>query len=159
MVDVTQLGWDPATVGELDHRRLQAPHVKLRSATEGPAGDVVYCVDLRVCAPNGKVLSATEMHSLEHFLLAGFQKYLPDNFLSVAPMGCRTGFYLVLLNEGRREKICEAYERILSDILAAGEVPYANISQCGNYRDHDARRARRVADRILSARSLWNRVV
>jgi S-ribosylhomocysteine lyase len=159
MQDLAYLGWNPSTVGELDHRRLKAPHVKLRSATEGPGGDVVYCVDLRVCAPNENFLSQTEMHSLEHLLLAGFQKHLPDHFISVAPMGCRTGFYLVLFNEGRAEKIFDAYEAVLRDILAAGAVPYANEAQCGNYRDHDLEPARRVAERVLAARSDWDRVV
>jgi len=45
MVNVKGLGWDADTVGELDHRLLKAPHVKLRSFSEGEKGDVVYCVD------------------------------------------------------------------------------------------------------------------
>ncbi len=159
MLNATELGWDESAVGEIDHRRLKAPHVKLRSATKGPAGDTVYCVDLRLAAPNGDVLTTTEMHSLEHFLLAGFRKYLPESFLSVAPMGCRTGFYLVLLNEGRAQKIFDAYEGILTDILDAVEVPYANAEQCGNYRDHDVQLARQIAGRVLSARTRWSRVV
>ena len=159
MMNAAELGWDESTVGEIDHRRLKAPHVKLRSATKGPAGDAVYCVDLRLAAPNGVVLSTTAMHSLEHFLLAGFRKYLPESFLSVAPMGCRTGFYLVLLNEGRAQKIFDAFERILADIVQAVEVPYATAEQCGNYRDHDVQLARRIAGRVLAARARWNQVV
>ncbi len=44
-------------------------------------GDSVYCIDLRVTSPNKEYLSTTELHSMEHFLLAGFRKYLPDNFI------------------------------------------------------------------------------
>jgi len=123
MVNVEQLGWKLANVGELDHRLLKAPHVKLRSFTEGAAGDVVYAVDLRITQPNVNFLSSTEMHSFEHFLLAGFLKYMPENFISIGLMGCQTGFYLVLFNEGRAEKICSTYEMILNDILEANEVP------------------------------------
>jgi S-ribosylhomocysteine lyase len=159
MVDVKQLGWDASAVGELDHRLLKAPHVKLRSFTEGPKGDVVYCVDLRINQPNTHYLSSTEMHSYEHFLLAGFQKYLPENFLSIGLMGCQTGFYLVLFNEGRAEEICRVYERILADILKASEVPYANIAQCGNYRNHSLELAQKLARRVLDSRSVWRRVV
>ncbi len=159
MTDVERLGWDPATVGELDHRRLQAPHVKLRARRQGPNGDVVYCVDLRINKPNTEFLSSTEMHSFEHFLLWGFQKYLPDNFLSIGLMGCQTGFYLVLLNEGRAERISEVYEKILSDVLVASEVPYANIEQCGNYRNHSLDLAQKLARRVLEAKSSWRRVV
>ena len=47
------LGWAPGTVGELDHRLLKAPSVKLRGAHVGPRGDTVYCIDLRLRQPNG----------------------------------------------------------------------------------------------------------
>ncbi len=159
MPDFAALGWDPATVGELDHRRLKAPHVKLRSAKEGPRGDVVYCVDLRINQPNAAFLSSTEMHSYEHFLLWGFQKYMPANFLSIGLMGCQTGFYLVLFNEGRAERICQVYEQILGDILKAREVPYANVEQCGNYKNHSLDLAQKLARRVLDAKSNWRQVV
>lgn len=159
MLDVKQLGWDEHTVGELDHRRLKAPHVKLRSLTEGPKGDAVYCIDLRINQPNTVFLSSTEMHSFEHFLLAGFQKYMPANFLSVGLMGCQTGFYLVLFNEGRAEKICSAYESVLADVLNAREVPYANMVQCGNYKNHSLELAQALARRVLDARANWRQIV
>src|SRR5512143_1585421 len=153
MSDVEALGWDPTTVGELDHRRLRAPHVKLRSRRQGSKGDVVYCVDLRINKPNTVFLSSTEMHSFEHFLLWGFQKYMPQNFISIGLMGCQTGFYLVLLNEGRAEVILDTYEKILKDVLTAGEVPYANIMQCGNYKNHSLELAQQLAQRVLDAKS------
>ena len=159
MVNVEQLGWDPATVGELDHRVLKAPHVKLRSFTEGPAGDVIYAVDLRINPPNVSFLSSTEMHSYEHFLLAGFQKYMPKNFISIGLMGCQTGFYLVLFNEGSAKKICATYEDILNDILSASEVPYVNIMQCGNYKNHSLELAQQLARRVLDSKSNWQQVV
>ncbi len=159
MVNVEQLGWEANTVGELDHRILKAPHVKLRSFTEGPKGDMVYCVDLRINQPNVSFLSSTEMHSFEHFLLAGFLKYMPQNFLSVGLMGCQTGFYLVLYNQGNAEKICGVYENILKDVLSAREVPYANIEQCGNYKNHSLELAQDVARRVLQSKSSWRQVV
>ncbi len=158
-MDVNQLGWDAATAGELDHRLLKAPHVKLRSITVGPKGDAVYCLDLRLTLPNVDFLSQTEMHSFEHFLLAGFRKYLPDNFISIGLMGCQTGFYLVLLNEGRAEKICQVYENILMDIIKASEVPYATIEQCGNYQNHSLDLAQKLARRLLDAKARWRQVV
>lgn len=159
MVDVKQLGWDVNTVGELDHQLLKAPHVKLRSFTEGPKGDVVFCVDLRINLPNTEFLSSTEMHSFEHFLLEGFQRYIPKNFLSIGLMGCQTGFYLVLYNEGNAEVICNTYENILNNILTAKEVPYANIQQCGNYKNHSVEMAQAVAKRVLSAKENWRQII
>jgi len=159
MINVEQLGWDKATVGELDHRLLRAPHVKLRSFNEGPQRDVVYCVDLRINRPNaGDYLSTTELHSVEHFLLAGFRKHLPESFLSVGIMGCQTGFYLVLLNQGSAERICSAYEGILQEMLSATEVPYASIRECGNYKNHSLALAQGVARKVLAARSQWLQV-
>lgn len=159
MVNVEQLGWDPATVGELDHRILKAPHVKLRSFNEGPIGDVVYSVDLRINLPNVSFLSSTEMHSFEHFLLWGFQKYMPKNFISIGLMGCQTGFYLVLFNEGNADTICNTYEAILNEVLSASEVPYVNIMQCGNYKNHSLELAQQLARRVLDSRSNWRQVV
>jgi S-ribosylhomocysteine lyase len=159
MVNVEHLGWVPETVGELDHRLLKAPHVKLRSLTVGPTGDVVYAVDLRINEPKKTFLSSTEMHSFEHFLLEGFQKYLPENFISIGLMGCQTGFYLILFNEGDAEKICGVYEKILRDILKASEVPYANIQQCGNYKNHSLEMAQNLARRVLEAKPHWRQVI
>lgn len=159
MIQVAQLGWEAATVGELDHRTLKAPHVKLRGATPGPSGDVVYAVDLRINLPNSTFLSSTEMHSLEHFLLWGFQKYMSKNFISIGLMGCQTGFYLILFNEGRAEIIMDVYEKILNDVLAASEVPYANIAQCGNYKNHSLEMAQALARRVLEAKANWRRII
>jgi S-ribosylhomocysteine lyase len=134
--------------------------VKLRALTTGQNGDGVFSVDLRINRPNNdEYLSTTELHSFEHFLLYGFQKYLPQNFISVAPMGCQTGFYLILLNEGNAERICEVYGNILSDILVATEVPYANIRQCGHYENHNLDLAQDVARKLLDKKSEWRKVV
>lgn len=153
---VEELGWDPQLVGELDHRQLKAPCLKLRSARSGRHGDVIYCVDLRVCRPNaGHYLSATELHSLEHFLLEGFQRQLPENFVSVGIMGCQTGFYLIFLNEGRAEILCDALASILGELIRAAGVPYQRIDQCGHYQDHNLELAQEVARRLLQARAHW----
>ncbi len=158
-MDAISLGWEESTSVELDHRLLKAPHVKLRSISVGPKGDRVYCIDLRVCQPNVETLSQIELHSFEHFLLAGFQKYLPENFISVAPMGCQTGFYLVLFNEGRAERICQVFEEVLLYIEDATEVPYANIEQCGNYQNHSLELSQKLAKRLLEAKGRWRQVI
>jgi S-ribosylhomocysteine lyase len=159
MVNVEQLGWAHDTIGEIDHRLLKAPHVKLRSFTIGYTGDVVYAVDLRINQPNKTFLSSIEMHSFEHFLLAGFQKYMPQNFISIGLMGCQTGFYLVLFNEGGADRICGIFENILNDILEANAVPYANIQQCGNYKNHSLELAQNLARRVLDAKNNWRQVI
>src|SRR5215211_5786941 len=159
MINLEELGWESGTIGELDHQLLKAPHVKLRALTTGENGDGVFSVDLRINRPNTEYLSTTAMHSFEHFLLAGFRKYLPDHFISVAPMGCQTGFYLILLNEGNAQKICDVYAAILNDILVATEVPYANIRDCGHYENHNLELAKDLAGKLLELKSEWRKVL
>lgn len=156
-IDVEALGWAADTVGELDHRRLKAPSVKLRGAHAGARGDVVYTIDLRWRLPNADVgLSTTALHSLEHFLLEGFQRLLGEHFIGVGVMGCQTGFYLTLLNEGRRGVIEATLETLLRGVLAADAVPYARIDQCGHWRHHDLVAAQSVAREVLARRAAWS---
>jgi len=158
-MDVRELGWDPQTLGELDHRLVSAPYVRLSSFLQGAAGDVTFVFDLRATQP-GKVYLATRvLHSFEHLLLAGFRKYLPDHFVSVAPMGCQTGFYLILQNEGRFEEVCRAYRSILDDIVAAREVPYATPDNCGQPDHHDLAGAKKLAEALIAAQRDWGRVL
>jgi S-ribosylhomocysteine lyase len=159
MLNIEELGWDASVLGEVDHRHVKAPYVRLASYTAGAKGDIVYFFDLRITQPNTTYLSRTELHSLEHLYLAGFRKYIPANFICVAPMGCQTGLYLVLLNEGRAEKVLEVYEQILKDILAATSVPYADIRDCGHFEDHDLAAAKAVARRLLECKSSWLQVL
>lgn len=156
MIDIEQLGWLPELVGELDHRLLKTPSVKLRSARMGQGGDAIFCVDLRVRAPNvDQYLSYAELHSVEHFLLEGLMRHLPENFVAVGIMGCQTGFYLVFTNEGHAETICVVLERILQDMQHASAVPYANVEQCGNWCNHTLEGAQMVAREILARRADW----
>jgi len=156
MIDFEALGWRSDTVGELDHRLLKAPSVKLRGARAGEAGDTVYSIDLRLRRPNADAcLSSTEAHSIEHFLLEGFQRLLPRHFVGIGVMGCQTGFYLTLLGEGRRAVIEGTLEAILEGVLVAEAVPYARIDQCGHWRHHDLARAQAVAREVLAQRAAW----
>jgi S-ribosylhomocysteine lyase len=84
---------------------------------------------------------------------------MPKNFISVGLMGCQTGFYLILFNEGRAQVIRDTYETILNDILIASEVPYANIAQCGNYKNHSLEMAQALARRVLDAKANWTLII
>ena len=158
-IDAEALGWAADTIGELDHRRLKAPSVKLRGAHMGPGGDVVYAIDLRWRPPNaGVCMDSAVLHSLEHFLLEGFGRLLPAHFVGVGVMGCQTGFYLTLLNEGRREVIEQTLAAVLRGVLTATVVPYACIEQCGHWRHHDLAGAQGVARGVLVRRAAWREV-
>ncbi len=156
MSELTELGWPAHLVGELDHRRLKAPAVKLRSATRGAHGDVVYAVDLRIRRPNvDEYLGDAELHSVEHFLLEGFSRLLPGKFLSVGIMGCQTGLYLGFLDEGRASVLLDTLAQVLEEMQQATAVPYANHEQCGHWRNHTLEGAQRVAREILARHADW----
>lgn len=150
--------WSQEEQGDIDHHQIHAPSIRLIAAVQGDKGDWVYALDLRITPPNQQFLSPQLMHSFEHLLLAGFRKYLGKHFISVAPMGCQTGFYLILLNEGRVSAICLAYEAVLQDILAATAVPYANPKQCGQAVYHDLKASQDLARSILFHKASWRQV-
>ncbi len=155
-IDVEALGWNPDWVGELDHRRLRTPSVQLRSARHLAGGDAIYCVGLRVRPPNsGVYLSDTQLHSVEHFLLEGGLRLLPEHFIGVGIMGCRTGFYLTFVNEGRAELICAVLAQIFEEMHDAIAVPFARIDQCGHWQNHDLALAQGVARECLARRNRW----
>lgn len=159
MPDITELGWDARTLGDLDLRKVKAPYVRLVSFTEGNHGDVVYLYELRVTQPNAAFLSTLAIHSMKHLLLEGFRRSLPQSFVCVAPMASQTGFCLVLLNEGRMQCVVDAYERVLNDILEARSVPFATAQECGRCDHHDIDLAKSVARRLLERRSAWLRTL
>ena len=155
MLETAMKGWAKDTIGELDHRLVKPPYVRLSSCSKGEKGDVVTVYDLRVTQPNQAYLETIVLHSVEHILLAGFRKYMPKQFICVAPMGCQTGFYLILLNAPDANSVCDVYEKILQYTLTADSVPYASEDSCGQAVHHDIGQSQDLAGKLLAARSEW----
>lgn len=160
LADCLDLGWQPDTVGEIDHRLLKTPSVKLRGVHASTSGERVYTIDLRFRRPNAnESMTSAQAHSMEHFLLEGFRRLLPQSFVALGVMGCQTGFYLTLMGEGHRKPIEGALAAILRDMRSATQVPYANVEQCGHWRNHDLAAAQAVARQVLAKRARWRDVV
>ncbi len=151
--------WPEHTLGELDHRKLKPPYIRLNSYKVGSHGDTIYLYDIRLTKPNEAYLSTAVLHSFEHLLLAGFRRYMEANFINVAPMGCQTGFYLVLVNEARPNVLCDCYEKILNDVINAHAIPYADIQQCGQAQHHDLNGAKQLAHALLACKAKWLEVI
>lgn len=151
-----KLTWDPQTFGEIDHKRVCAPYVRLSSRHIGPKGDMICVYDLRITQPNETYLQTKVLHSLEHLLLAGFRKHIAENFICVAPMGCQTGFYLVLMNEDYLEQIFKIYSDVLKDILIATEIPYVSQETCGQYLHHDLMETKKIVKSVLRQKANWS---
>jgi S-ribosylhomocysteine lyase len=97
------------------------------------------------------------VHSLEH-LFAEHSRNHSDAVLDFSPMGCQTGFYLMLQGEPAYEDVLGLVEATLRDILTAAEVPAANEVQCGWGANHTLAGAQEAASAFLAARGEWSQV-
>jgi len=101
---------------------------------------MVTTYDIRLKRPNREpVIDVAAMHSLEHIIATYLRNdsYLKDEIIYWGPMGCLTGFYLIL--KGNRSS-CEIYGLILNAFKAvenAEEVPGATAVNCGHYLMHN----------------------
>ena len=116
-------------------------------------GDVVT-YDIRFKRPNGgDYLSDGAMHTIEHlFATYARNSAVASQVLYVGPMGCRTGFYLLLRDtvsgEAARALVCDAMAFIAD---YRGHIPGATRIECGNYRSQNLPAARREAAAMLAA--------
>ena len=121
----------------IDHIRLQPGLYVSRKDTVG--GQTVTTFDLRLTSPNEEpVMNTAEVHTVEH-LAATYLRNEPkwkDKVLYFGPMGCRTGFYLLLWGdlESRdvRNLVADCF-RFVGEY--SGEIPGASARDCGNYLD------------------------
>lgn len=121
----------------IDHIKLQPG---LYVSRKDPVGaQIVTTFDLRVTSPNEEpVMNTAEMHTMEH-LAATYLRNEPqwkEKVLYFGPMGCRTGFYLLLTGDYTSRDVLGLVTdcfRFIADFR--GEVPGASAKDCGNYLD------------------------
>lgn len=114
-------------------------------------GDVTT-YDLRTRKPNaGDYMDNITLHSVEHMAATFLRNSeIADSVLYFGPMGCRTGFYLLVRNEEPR-KVLSVLKKALADILSyEGEVFGASRKECGNYRELDLESAKKECRRYLA---------
>lgn len=118
-------------------------------------GDVVT-YDLRVKKPNGgDYLQNAPMHTIEHLVATYVRNSaLSDAVIYFGPMGCRTGFYLLLRDSVSREAaLALVKDAFIFAAAFEGEIPGNSRIECGNYLDHDLAGAKAEAAeyvRVLS---------
>ena len=115
-------------------------------------GDVVT-YDLRTRIPNADdYMDSITMHSMEHMFATYVRNSeIGQSVIYFGPMGCRTGFYLLVRNADNA-KILEITKKILADIIAyEGEVFGNTRKECGNYLDLDLEKAKEECRRYLKA--------
>jgi len=135
----------------IDHIKLQ-PGIYV-SRKDHIGAEVITTFDLRMTSPNEEpVMNTAEVHTIEH-LAATFLRNHPvykEKTVYFGPMGCRTGFYLLLAGDYASKDIVplmiEMYEFIRD---FHDQVPGAAPKDCGNYLDMNLPMANYLAKRFL----------
>lgn len=132
----------------MDHTKVTAPFVRKCGRIETPKGDVISKFDLRFMQPNKEEMPTGAIHAIEH-LMAGYIREELNDVVDLSPMGCRTGFYLILVGDIDEDTVTKAFINSLEKVLLAEEIPAVNPVQCGNYRDMSLFGAKEYAKYVL----------
>ena len=136
----------------VDHVRLKPG---LYVSRKDPVGDhMVTTFDLRVTSPNDEpVMNTGEIHTIEH-LAATYLRNDPmwkDKVLYFGPMGCRTGFYLLLTGNYTSREVLPLVKACFAFVADYnGEIPGASAMDCGNYLDMNLPMAKYWAKRYYA---------
>ena len=135
----------------VDHLRLLPGLYVSRQDRVG--SETVTTFDLRMTRPNFEpVMNTAEIHAIEHLgatYLRNCQEW-KEKVLYFGPMGCRTGFYLLLAGAYQPEDVLEPVRscfRFIADY--EGKIPGASAKDCGNYLDLNLPMARYWAEKYL----------
>lgn len=120
-------------------------------------GDVIT-YDIRMKRPNkGDYVSNAALHTFEH-LFATYARNgeLAPGVIYIGPMGCRTGFYMLLRDTIRYEDALRLVKESFEFIAEfEGEIPGSRRKECGNYLEHDLAGAKEVAEDMLTVLEDW----
>lgn len=135
----------------IDHLKLQTGIYVSRKDCVGD--QVVTTFDLRITRPNTEpVMDNPAVHALEH-LGATFLRNHPqwkDRVIYFGPMGCRTGFYLLLAGDLASDDIFDLVKEMFAFVLEFdGPIPGASPKDCGNYLDMNLSMAKYYARKYM----------
>ena len=136
----------------IDHLKL-LPGVYV-SRKDEVGNTTVTTFDIRMTRPNFEpVINTAELHAIEHLgatFLRNHKEY-GESILYFGPMGCRTGFYLLLKGDYESEDILPLLKELFVFIKDyEGEVPGACAKDCGNYLDINLPMAKYIANKYLN---------
>ena len=133
----------------VDHNKI-VPGIFLSRQDQVENG-VVTTYDVRVTRPNREPsVDVGAMHSLEH-IIATFLRNDPewkDEIIYWGPMGCLTGFYLILKGSRKPQEIYDLLLRAFKSVADADSVPGTNPENCGHYLMHNLGMAKWYAERF-----------
>ena len=139
---------------ELDHTIVKAPYVRHCGVHNVGSDGIVNKFDIRFCQPNKQAMKPDVIHTLEHLLAFNLRKYIDRyphfDIIDISPMGCQTGYYLVVSGTPTVREIIDLLELTLKDAVQITEIPAANETQCGQAKLHDLEGAQRLMNFWLS---------
>ena len=135
----------------IDHIKLQ-PGIYV-SRKDAVGSETITTFDLRMTSPNEEpVMNTAEVHTIEHLgatFLRNHSEYGPKT-IYFGPMGCRTGFYLLLAGDYSSRDIVPLMIQMYEFIRDyKSPVPGASPKDCGNYLDMNLPMANYLAKRYL----------
>lgn len=130
---------------KIDHNKLM-PGIYV-SRTDGN----IVTYDLRTRRPNsGDYMDNATMHSVEHMIATYIRSSsICEDVIYFGPMGCQTGFYLLVRNADNEQVLAVLKETLEKVIDHEGEVFGASQIECGNYKNLDIALAKKECKRYL----------
>ena len=124
------------------------------SRKDAIGSETLTTFDLRMTAPNREpVMNTAEMHAIEHLAATYLRnnKEWQDKIIYFGPMGCRTGFYLILAGDITSKDILPLIISTFEFIRDfKGDVPGASAKDCGNYLDMNLPMAKYLSEKYLT---------
>lgn len=135
----------------IDHTRLYPGLYVSRKDNIGSS--ILTTFDIRMTRPNFEpVMNTAEIHTIEH-LAATFlrnHKLYGEKIIYFGPMGCRTGFYLILAGDYESKDIIDLMIELFTFMSGFNDaVPGASARDCGNYLDMNLPMARYISNKFL----------
>lgn len=135
----------------IDHIKLEPGVYVSRKDTVG--AEVITTFDLRMTSPNDEpVMNTAEMHTIEHLAATFLRNHAVYGSKTIyfGPMGCRTGFYLLIAGDYESEDIISLLREMFEFVCHfEGEIPGAAPEACGNYLDQNLPMAKYLAEKYL----------
>ena len=136
---------------KVDHTRLERGiYVSRKDVT--PRGEVITTIDIRVKKPNHGMMQPEVSHTIEHIgatILRNDSKW-KEKVIYFGPMGCLTGFYLILAGDYDSVQVIDLIRDmfiVIADYV--GKIPGSTPKECGNYSFHDLKNAKSEADEFV----------
>ena len=124
-------------------------------------GTTITTFDLRFTAPNREEpLEVPAIHTIEHLGATFFRNSnIKEQVVYFGPMGCRTGFYLLLSNKWASNDLLPYMIEFLDYVINfSGDIPGASPIECGNYLEQDLKKAKEYATKYKNELIIYKRL-